>query len=559
MSQPSSTPSHDPIIPPLLLLGAAGIGLLVAAGSAFINQELGFAGLAGLIVAIFSLIFWALTNPQSLRNLRKGRFLLYGGTAGIVTLVLIVALVLVYVLVRQMGWRADLSQNNNFSLNEQGREVVTLLGQDPTTPAITLTVFYGAAQARTRDLAAVLLDDLQTRSGGRITYQFIDPDREPLTAQRFNAQAGQIAVSRLNADGTPDTDNTQLIASLDQQTLLDALISASAQGNFYAFILQTDSGVALTDDGASGAGIFASDLSDRFKWQVKPLTPLELVSGQTDLNPEADGRVLIIPGGRDPLPDAQAKAITDYLDGGGALVMFTDFNAEGDDLATAANISDYLETNFGFRVNNDLVLDGQNRLPQDPLTLITGNFGTSTLTQGYDALANGLLMQFPHSITISATLPAGVTVTPIVSSMPGSYIKTGLDFATATSADLAATAGDTVGAFVLGVEASNATTGAKVIVYTSPSMIFNAFYQFENSGGRNFDLTRRSVFSAAGYENFAASIASSPAIQSAQAQPIIATDEQLSQINFLSIVIVPGIVLLLGIFVWWTRRERAVV
>jgi hypothetical protein len=555
MSQTAN--QNEPIIPPVVLLGLAGIGLLAAAANAFIAQELGFIGLAGLIVAIFSLIFWAATNPEQTRSILKGRFLLFGGTAGVVTLVLAVALVTVYVLVRQAGLRVDLSQNNNFSLNDAGRQVVTLLGQDPTTPPLVITAFYTAAQARNRELAAVLLDQVQQLSSGRITYRFVDPDREPLTAQRLNAQAGQVKVSRLTDDGQPDPENTTDVLGLSQQTLLDALISASATGNFRAHVLQTSSTVSLTDSRASGGSIFAADLRDRYKWTLETVTPLDIQTGRVDLNAPADGRVLIIPGGREALPDEQAQAIIDYLEGGGTLLLLADFNFENEaSLATSEALNGYFERAFGFRINNDLVLDPRNRLPQDPTTLITGNFASDSLASDYDPQNNGLLMQFPNSITLG-TPPEGVRLAPVVLSMEGSYAKTDLNWATATTADLAQTVNDPLGPFVLGVQAENPATGAKLVVFTTPSLMFNVFYQYEASGGRNFDLMRRAAFWAAGYENFAASIASSPAVQPRPLQPIIATEEQLSQINFFSVFLIPTLVLVVGVAAWWMRRERA--
>jgi hypothetical protein len=555
----SQTPIQDePFIPPVVLLGLAGAGLLAAVANAFINQELGFIGLAGVIVAVFSLGFWAATNPEQIRNILKGRFLLFGGTAGVVTLVLAVALVVVYVLVRQAGLRVDLSQNNNFSLNEAGQQVVTLLGQDPTTPPLLITVFYTAAQARNRDLAAVLLDQVQQLSNGRITYRFVDPDREPLIAQRLNATAGQITLSRLTDDGQPDPENTTQIAGLSQQLLLDALVSASATGNFRAYVLQTDSTVSFSDSRASGGSIFAADLRDRYKWTLETVTLLDIQTGRVDLNAPADGRVLIIPGGREALPDDQAQVIIDYLEAGGTLLLLADFNFENQNsLATSDALNSYFERAFGFRINNDLVLDPRNRLPQDPTTLITGNFVAESLARDYDPVNNGLLMQFPHSITLG-TPPSGVLLSPVVLSMEGSYAKTDLDLTTATTADLVQDADDPLGPFVLGVQAENPATGAKVVAFTTPSMLFNVFFQYEASGGRNFDLMRRAAFWAAGYENFAASIASSPAVQPAPLRPIIATEEQLTQINFLAVFLIPFSVLIVGMVAWWLRRERAV-
>jgi hypothetical protein len=553
-NSPSST---EPIIPPFLLLGAAALGFLVALGSFFINSAPGFAGYAGLVVGVLSLVFWALTNPQSVRDILRGRFFQFGGTALVVTLVLGLALVLIYALVRQQGWRADLSQSGNFSLDDNGRQVVELLGQDPTTPNIRITAFYGAAQAASRELAAVFLDDIASRSGGKITYTFVDPDRDPLLAQRFNATAGQSAIALLDENGEPDAENAKLISSLDQQTVLDALITVTASGDFRAYFLAVEDGVSITDSTGGGASIFAAELRDKYGWQVEEVSALDILSGRVDLNAAADGSVLIIPGGRAALPDEQAAAITQYIDGGGSVVLFADFTLQGNDVATAPNINNYLTEKFGITVNNDLVLDPQNRLPQDRTTLITGNFGPSSLVEGYDSQRNGLILSTPHSITLAATPPANVTLTPIVSTFEGAYAKAGVDFASLTNEQLGQAAGDATGPFVLGAQAVNSETGAQVIVFGTPSLLYNAYRQYEATGGRNFDLSRRIVFAAAGYENFAASLASLPTTTTPQQQPIFASQEQLNTINFLAIIALPLAILLAGGAVWWQRRERA--
>jgi hypothetical protein len=66
------------------------------------------------------------------------------------------------------------------------------------------------------------------------------------------------------------------------------------------------------------------------------------------------------------------------------------------------------------------------------------------------------------------------------------------------------------------------------------------------------------VFWAADYENFAANLASLPPTQTAQQQPLMATDEQLSVINFMSVIAIPLGVLFVGVAMWWLRRERVV-
>jgi hypothetical protein len=552
---------NTPIIPPFILLAGIVAGLLVAFGSAFINNGVNFVFFAGIIVALLCAVFWAVMNPDIVKQILRGRFFAFGGTAVVVTIVVAVAFTLVYILVREAGLRADLSEGNNFSLSDNGKQVVQLLGSDPTTPPIVITAFFNASQASTRDRAAVILDEIQRESQGKISYRFVDPDRDPLTATRFqNATSGQVAVSSALEDGSPDPANTTVLPSIDQQALLDALVTATAKGDFRAYFLNLSDGLSITDEGAAGMSILVAELTDKYKWQVQSITMRDLETQAVNLNEAVDGSTLIIAGGQTALPDAQLKLITDYVDAGGSLVLMADFNATGQpSLATAPNLNTYLSEKFGITINNDLVLDPKNSDPQSPTTLYVTNYGTSSLTASYDATQDALFMLLPHSISVASTLPAAVTVTTIASTSPEAYAKANLDFsAELTNADLQQTSADPTGALAMAVEAENVTTGARVIVFGSPSIAYNQFRQYDALGLRNFDLVRRAIFWTAKYENFAQSIAELPTLPTAQQTPVIADDSELTTINLVAVFLLPFGVLLAGIAVWWTRRERAI-
>lgn len=552
--------SHNKgVLPAWVLLAGAGLGLVVALIVAFTQPTFNVVGIAGLLVGIISLGAWAIMYPQELVALLRGRAVTFGGTALVVTLVFLVALVLVYAVVRQQGWRADFSQSERFSLTDNARQAVALLASDPSAPRLQLVGFLDATQAGIRDRASVLLDDVQRASNGRVSYRFVDPDRDPLTTQAFGAQVGQYALVTLNDDGSPDLQSVQRIPVLTQQTLLDALITASASGDFRAYFVRLEKGISVQDSGPNGASVFFAELRDRYKWNVQEVNLFDLTRANAPVtlnDSAADGEVLLILGGQDALPDSQLKVLTDYLDAGGRVVLLSDFSPRPT-LATAENMTTYLQSAWGITVNADLVLDPLNSNAQSPLEIYVNDFGDSTLFADYQPNRDALLFGLARSLTLADTPPPDVRHEIIARTSSEGYAKSNLNFSGQVTFDqLAKADGDRSGALVLGVLAENTRTGARLAVISSSEWGYNVYRQFDGLGIRNFDALRKVTFWAARYENFAETLARIPVVPSATQQPLLGTANDLNAISFWSVIGLPFGVLGLGVLVWWRRRER---
>lgn len=548
------------VIPPSALLVLAGVGVLVALFVAFTQGTLNIVGIGALAFSAVCVVVWGVTQPEALRQTLRGRWVTFGGTAFLFSVVLAVAFVLVYVVVRQQGWRADFSQADNFSLNAQGRAIVTTLASDPTAPELLITGFLGTAQGGQRDRIAVLLDDVQRASAGKIRYRFVDPDREPLTLRAYEGQVGSFFITPYDEGGQPDLARKEAFVFANQTSLLEALISASAGGDFRAYVVRVTNGISIDDAGAYGASIFAEELRARFKWNVREVSLLQLAteaSGITLLDSAADGEALIILGGSEALPDSEAQRIIDYLEGGGALFLLADVNPSGgNSLATTPLLNDYLTQAFGVTLSNQLVIDPPNQFPSSTLDFVVTDFSPSAGFFGF-ATNEGLLLSNPTAISVASSLPEGVTVTTLAQTSPQSYSKQGIDFTQPQAQTvLQRTPSDPSGAFVVGVVAENANTGGKVAVITSPSLVFNLYRQYEALGLRNFEAARKALFRVAGYENYAASLASLPSVTTAEQTPLLADANTLSTINFVVVLVIPFGVLGIGLLVGWMRRER---
>jgi len=546
-------------IPPILLIVVA-LSAFALSGALWLTQPvLPPIAIISVIVGILCLITWALWSPEQVHALIRGRWLRFGGVALIVTVAFIVSSVLVYIVIREQGWRIDTSGADNFSLTEPARNVIITLSQDPTTPPIHIIGFLGIAQAGERDRITVLLDDFNHTSEGQITYEFIDADRNPLIAQDFGAVTGQYIIST-RTNGELDRTRAQTLDFITQQSVLDALVTLTAPGDYRAYVLRVDD--TLQADALDGVGmaILTQQLQTRFNWAVETITLFDLANPNdryTFNDPSADGEVLLIAGGSFPLNDEQLQPLLDYMQAGGNVVILSGVNVNGDaSLATSENLNTWLRDNYGVTIENDLIIDPFNAV-QSPFVTRIRTFAEHPITQAYDEF-DALDMLAPHSITLSDVVPDGVTVSPLAFSSDESYAKSAFDFSAGnlTDVDLALTFDDALGTFVVGASAESRALGGRIVVWGSESLAYNEYEAQQQVGIRNLLIARDSLFWASGFDSPVLSLPTTQLDALPQDLPLNATNSELGGIQFIAVFALPFGVFLIGFFVWWQMRAR---
>jgi len=266
-----------------------------------------------------------------------------------------------------------------------------------------------------------------------------------------------------------------------------------------------------------------------------------ILSGQAEV---------VIAGGTDPLTADQVKVITDYVDKGGDLVIFATLNVDGGvPLAAAEPLASYLYDNFGIKVENDLVVDTENSIGNE--------FSFQTLPADIDHFivrdfkdTGILLFGGVHSIALNPQPPAEVTVTILASTAQTAYSKDMAD----TTATIEKAEGDKSGALPLVVASENSAKSSRVVIFGSIDSALNEARQYAAAGIRNTDLARNAIIWAAGYDSFR----NIPSLEIVVPQPVplFATDAQVRLVQFVAVLLLPVLILLVGGWRWWARRER---
>jgi ABC-2 type transport system permease protein len=550
-------PNEQAFIPPHYLLLLSLVGVIIAIVVLFTQPSFTVVGWGGLGIALLSFVAWVLMAPEQARALVTGRTVRFGGTSLLVTVIVLTALIALYTLIRQQNWRLDLTERDTFSLTQESRAAVTALGADPTLPSVKIIAFYGPTQAGSRDRDELLFSDYNETSAGKIEYEFIDPDRNPALATQLNiTRPGQIYVARVGETGELDTANGEVVNFFSQDQLTNAILRVSAAGDFRAYFLQVNNGLATFGAGPDGLSTLTNALEQQFDWSVRQVTLFDLAAPESDVelnDPNADGEVMIIPGGDTALTAAELDVITNYLDNGGKVVILAapSTNPDSSSLATTPALSDYLWENFGLRFRDDVVLDATQAL-QSPLIPVATDFNTSQYIASTFPPRSGLVFELPHSIELAATAPENVTVEEVASSSSEAYAKA--DVQAVIDNEIERQDDDATGPFVLAAAAENTATGAKVVLFGSTSIAANAYSLGNNLV--NLDAAFNSLIWMTGFDDYFTQVN----IQSAQRPqdtPIFVDQQTGGTINLITTFLLPFGLLGIGILVWWNNRETA--
>ncbi len=549
------TPSNEqePLIPPRYLLILSALGFLVALIIKATQPEFGVVGYGGLAFGVLALLMWVLLAPDQARGVLTGRTARFGGTSLLVTVLLIAVLIGIYAVVRNANLRVDLTQADNYSLTPESEQAIAALAAEPGTPKVKIVAFYGPAQASSRDQDSLLFEDYKQTSNGKIDYEFVDPEQQPQTVSQYGvSRAGQIAVVKLNDDGSPDTQNAQIVNTFGQGDITNAILKVSASGVFNAYFLNVNDGIG------DKMTVLKQNLTNRYGWNVQDVSLTQLTSpdGQFNLNdPNVTGQVIIIPGGSAPLADAELQVLEDYVNKGGDLIILagTNLNDGKTSLATGDNLSSYLMQNFGLEFNKDVVID-KTQAFQSPLIPVTTNLNGSSFitTNGVPSGQGALVFEVPNSITIADTAPANVTVTALATTTSAAYATTDLQAVLDNNIDQ--TDSDTKGPFVLAAQAVNSDTGARIVLMGSTSLGNDTYAQFQNID--NLSIAFNSFIWTTNFNDYFTQITVQQQ-QRPQDQPLFADQQTLQNVNFISIFVLPFGVLAIGMLVWWNNRERA--
>jgi ABC-type uncharacterized transport system involved in gliding motility auxiliary subunit len=470
---------------------------------------------AGFI--LIGLALFALFDPKRVREFFEGRQGRYGSNASILTLAFVGILIVVNVIVFQNpGKPIPFTKENQSTL---APETIAMLEALPGP--VHATAFFSAKYSSAT--ANQLLQNYETYSKGKFTYEFIDPDKNPVAAQQAGVSGdGKIYLQM--------GDQHEIVAYASETDLTNALVRLMNPGTRVVYFLtgHGERGIDSTD--GTGYSSVKSALEAK-NYTVKSLNLL------AENKIPDDAKVIVIAGPTDPIADREMNLLKDYVAKGGALVIMeepiplTNFGNNPDPLSA------YLTTSWGITLNNDIAIDTNS--PQ-AVFAVAASYGNHPITQ---KLA-GLVSFFPTTRSISIDTSATPAPVALVLTANAAWGET--DFET-QSASYDSTV-DFPGPLTLASAVENTTTNSRLVIFGDADFASDTYF----SQYANGDLFINSIDWAAGEEQMIS--LTTPDQTTRTLNPPSSLTKALLAISM--ICLIPGLIVAGGVASWLIRKNR---
>jgi ABC-type uncharacterized transport system involved in gliding motility auxiliary subunit len=474
---------------------------------------------AGLTV--LGLAFFALFDPQRVRELITGRQARYGSNALIMVLAFIGILLVVNILVEQNpGNPIDFTEDKQNSLASETLDTLKAL------PASVQATAFFTTQTPT-DTARKLLDNYKNHSNGKFDYSFIDPDQNPLVAR----QAG------ITGDGKiflQMGDHHEIVAVASEQDVTSALVRLMNPGQKTIYFL---TGHGERDIQNSGDTSF-TNVKSALEAKNYTVNSLNLIA--QNAIPD-DAAVIIVAGPTQPITASEENLLQGFISKGGALIVMNDPTPLTKFGSTPDPLASYLATTWGITFDNDIVIDTNTN---QPLYAVAATYGKHPITEKLQ----GLVSFYPTTRSIS--IPPNMSNPPLslVATINTAWGETDFSSMQSNGQVTFDPAIDIPGPLTLAVAAADTTNGSHLVVFGDSDFATNVFFNQYANG----DVLINAVDWAAGQEqlinlNTPKAISRTLNLPSSFWMLVMA-------ISFLFIL--PGLVIAGGVISWLVRRSR---
>jgi ABC-type uncharacterized transport system involved in gliding motility auxiliary subunit len=289
-------------------------------------------------------------------------------------------------------------------------------------------------------------------------------------------------------------------------------------------------GRSRSDTGQTGYSSVA-DVLARNNFETRDLLMTDLTAIPTD----CDEVVLIAPA--IALSTAAIKVVVDYVTAGGSLLIAGD--PWGQNPAAAASLNGVLKP-YGLAFSGALVVEPDASRAYDAITPATVAYGRSPITRDIQGIAS----VFPQTTAISG--PGAVDAAPVAIAKTS---NTSYAITTPRQA-LGRQAGDVAGPFAI-METLEAPAGQKTarVVMVGTSAFAENKVLPPSSNAANLELAL-GTFQWLAREDALISLPPKPP----RALPLTLTQREQSTVIFITIFLMPGLIVFGGIMVWWRRR-----
>lgn len=421
--------------------------------------------------------------------------------------------------------RWDLTEDKQNTLTQETLDTLAKL-PDP----VQVQGFFTANTPS--DTAQRLLARYAEASDGKFTYEFINPDTNPVAAEKANITRDGTLVVKMGERQEP-------VSYVTEQDLTNSLVRLMSGGTKKVYFL---TGHGERDPNGSGDNSY-SKLRARLTDKNYTVETLSLL---TQATVPADANLVIVAGPTQPLLEGEVQALSKYLDAGGKLIVMWEPTLLVNFGETPDFMADYLAQHWGIQLGNDLVVDmvGQ-QLVQQPFMAVGAEYGNHAITSKMQGMATFF---FTARSVSTAQAMDGVSQTELVKTSTNSWAETNLE-GLKNQQQPTFEPTDTQGPISLMMVAENSTSQARLVVVGDSDFAADGSFSAYGNG----DLIVNSIDWAVGQEDL---ISLTPKSSTTRTLSLTPTTYTMGLLFLISVIVLPVGSLVLGVVAFVYRRRR---
>jgi ABC-type uncharacterized transport system involved in gliding motility auxiliary subunit len=452
----------------------------------------------------------------------KARQTKYAAYATLYILVVVVAVIVANVLSNRYNKSYDATSNKRYSLSQQTAKIVKGLKENAI-------ITYFDQSTRFRD-GKDLLDEYANLSP-KVKVEYVDPDKNPTAAREAGIRNFGTAVVQIGA-------KKEEAKSMTEEGITGAFIRDLKSGN-RTICFVTGSGERQIDEsGRNGLSQF-KDLLSKDNYQTKTISLLQQPGVPNDCT------ALVVAGPTRNYEQPEVDAIKKYVEDGGRALLMLDapIKAGRSEIADNDALASLLES-WGVTPEKDLILD-LNPIGQlvglGPQVALVTNYESQPIVSDMKGTATG----FPLSRSIEVKSTDKTSVQKLFDSSATSLATSNLSSESVSVNDPKNKKGPLTIAAAGTYNTGKENSQGRFVVVGSSSWLDNGFISFNG----NDDLALNTINWLSSDEDL---ISIRP--KEKEDRRITMTRAQLNWVRATSQFLLPGIIVVVGIGVWWKRR-----
>jgi ABC-type uncharacterized transport system involved in gliding motility auxiliary subunit len=469
---------------------------------------------------------------RDIRTTLGGRSAKFGINSATSVLLLLGILAFVNYLGAQHTKRVDLTTEKIYSLSDQSVAVAQQVSGD-----LQIKAFYlGGDYTPTRDLLNLYRD-----RNNRISFEFIDPDKQPQVAQQYavtaygeyqNPMSGEsFRYGTLVLEMAGKTERVEKQTEpLREEDVTNALmkIVKGERKTIYFTVGHGEKDIASVE--RTGYGTAKSNL-EKENYVVKTVNLV--MEGKV---PD-DASVVVMAGPTSEPFQNELDLLDGYLNKGGSVLVLLD-------PSPSASLADLMKK-WSIDVGTNFVVDasGVGRLfGAGPTIPLVTNYSTHKITERFNVMS---FFPLVRSVVPATTPASGLTVERLLSSNERSWGETDMKSPEA-SMDESADLKGPVSLAVVATKDLGENKKARLVVFGDSDFASNGFSGTQGNG----NLFMNSVSWLAQDESFISIRPKDPTDRR-----LTLTEAQSRMVSYISVVLLPISILIAGISVWMNRRK----